>query len=120
MAEHSIPTDLFSRRRRELLDNPGVIRSASTVMLQDFYGNDEAWIVETFRTETTVEALIQKNSVDGSLRLVLPPKVMEALARQRGSIVTAARKRGAVKALATKRAEGQPIGNVAALRRSKA
>jgi len=117
MSEQTIPTDLFSRRRRELIDNPGAIRSASTVNLQDFYGNVETWVIETYRVDGTVEALVQRNSVEGGMRLVLPPKVMEALDRQRGSIVTVSRRRGAQKALATKRAEGQTIGNPAAFKR---
>lgn len=117
MSDSPIPRDVFSQRRRELIDNPGAIRSASTVNLQDFYGNVETWVIETFRTDDTVEALIQRSSVDGPLRLVLPPKVMEALARQRGAIKTVKRRRGARQAVATKLADGQTIGNPAAFKR---
>ena len=119
MADTLIPTDAFSRRRRELVDNPGAIRSASTVNLADFYGNLETWVVETFRTDRVVEVLIQKSSAADPLRLVLPPKVMEAIDRQRGTIVSASRRRGARAALATKKAKGLPIGNPEALRQAR-
>lgn len=114
-----IPSDTFSRRRRELSDNPGAIRSASTVNLQDFYGNLETWNIETFRLDGTVEALVQRNSVDGALRLVLPPKVMEAMDRQRGQVVTQSRKRAARRAMDTRRERGDVIGNVDALKKAR-
>lgn len=114
-----IPSDLFSKRRRELRDNPGAIRSASTVNLQDFYGNLETWNIETFRVDGTVEALVQRNSVEGALRLVLPPKVMEALDRQRGQVVTVSRQRAARRALETRRERGDTIGNPAALKKAR-
>lgn len=119
MAEQTIPTDYFSRRRRELMDNPGAIRSASTVNVQDFYGNLETWIVETFAEDGKVEALIQRNTTDGGTRLVVPAKVMDALDRQRGSITSASRRRGARKAVATKLATGQQVGNPEALARAR-
>lgn len=115
----TIPTDIFSRRRRDLLDNPGAIRSASTVNLQDFYGNLETWIIETFRIDASIEALVQRNSVDGALRLVVPSKVMKALARQRDQIVSVSRRKAARRALDTKREKGQRIGNPDALNRAR-
>ena len=113
-----LPRDVFSVRRRELMDNPGAIRSASTVDVADVYGNVETWRIETFRIEGAVEALVQRNSVDGALRLVLPPKVMAALDRQRGSVVTASRQRAARRALETRRERGDRIGNPEALRKA--
>jgi hypothetical protein len=118
-SEQVLPADVFSRRRRELMENPGAMRSASTVNVQDFYGNLETWHIETFRTDATVEALVQRNSADGSLRLVLPPKVMEALNRQRGQVVTQARKRAARRAVDTRRERGDVIGNPEALRQAR-
>jgi hypothetical protein len=119
MPDQTLPTDLFSKRRRELVDNPGAIRAASTVNLQDFYGNLETWIVETFRLDGTAEALIQRNSIDGALRLVVPPLVMATIDRQLGHLVTVARRRSARQAVETKRSKGQRIGNPEALRKGR-
>ena len=119
MVDTAIPADVFSRRRRELMDNPGTIRSASTVNLQDFYGNMETWNIETFRTEGIVEALVQRNAIDGSLRLVLPPKVMAALDRQRDQVVTGSRRRAARRAVETRRERGNVIGNRDALKKAR-
>lgn len=115
----TIPQDTFSRRRRELIDNPGAIRSASTVNLQDFYGNLETWVIETFRVDDTMEALVQCSRIDGALRLVLPPKIMDALNRQRGQVVTVSRKRAARRAVDTRRERGDILGNSAALRHAR-
>jgi hypothetical protein len=119
VAEQTLPRDPFSVRRRELIDNPGAIRSSSTIDVADVYGNVETWRVETFRTDGNVEALVQVNKADGGFRLVIPPKVMEAFDRQRGSIIGAARRRGARQALETKREKGQRIGNPEALRKGR-
>jgi hypothetical protein len=119
MSESAIPNDVFSRRRRELIDNPGAIRSASTINVQDFYGNLETWVIETFRIDGTVEALIQRSSVNEPLRLVLPPKVMDAMDRQRGQVVTVSRKRAARRALDTRRERGDQIGNPDALKKAR-
>lgn len=120
MAEQTIPTDNFSRRRRELTDHPGVIRSASTVNLSDFYGNLETWVIETFRAPgAAVEVLIQRTSVDGGLRLVLPALVMATIDRQLGQTVAVSRRRGARQAVETRRARGDSLGNPDALRKAR-
>jgi len=121
----TIPTDAFSRRLRELTDNPGAVRAESTVHVRDFYGNVATWHVSTFRlpggdgTNATEESFLQRNAADGALRLHLPAEVMEAINRQRDRNVTRSRKRGARKAIETKRTNGTPIGNVAALRKAR-
>jgi hypothetical protein len=119
VADSAVPTDTFSRRRRELIDNPGVFRSASTVNINDFYGNLETWVVETFRSDVATEVLIQVTTALGGTRIVLPPVVMAAIDRQRGSVTTKARKRAARRAVDTKREKGIAIGNPAALRKAR-
>lgn len=115
----TIPTDAFSRRLRELTDNPGALRAESTIHVADFFGNVETWHVITIKHGETEEAFLQRSAADGSLRLYLPAKVVAAMNRQRDLNVTKARRRGARKALETKRTNGTPIGNVAALHKAR-
>lgn len=115
----TIPTDLFSRRRREMSDNPGALGSGSTIHVRDFYGNAETWVVETLRVDGSETAFIQRNAADGGMRLVLPPEVMAAMRRHQDSNERRARRRGARQALETKRAKGQQIGNPDALRKAR-
>ena len=60
------------------------------------------------------------NGGEGGLRLVRPPKVMEALDRQRGQVVTVSRKRAARRAVDTRRERGDVIGNPEALKEGAA
>lgn len=119
MAEQTIPTDLFSRRRREMEDNPGALGAASTINVRDFYGNLETWNIETFRVEGAETGFLQRNDSSGGVRLLLPPEVMAALRRQQAGIDSRSRKRGARQAVETKRAKGIRIGNPAALKRGR-
>lgn len=113
-----LPVDLFSRRLRELTDNPGAIRSSSTIPLIDFYGNAETWVVDTFRSSGgKLEAFVQRIASDGSVRLVLPVEVMAAMTRHHSAGVKVVRRRAARAAVATKRAAG--IDPAAALRKHR-
>lgn len=115
----TIPTDPFSRRLRELSDNPGAVRAKSTIDRADFYGNNETWIVDTFRLAGGEEVFIQRISAEGAIRLVLPAEVTAAMNRQRDRATTAVRRRGARQALATRRLRGDTIGNPDALAKAR-
>lgn len=119
MAEQTLPQDAFSRRLRELTDNPGAIRASSTINRQDFYGNAETWVIDTFRVDGGEEVFLQRIGADGASRLILPPAVTAAIGRQRDRAVTVNRRRAARTALATKRAAGVQVGNPEALRRAR-
>jgi hypothetical protein len=106
-----IPTDDFSRRRRELADNPTAASARATLPLADWYGNLETWVIEMFRAEgakgrpeTTV--FLQRSSKREPVMLMLPPEVMAAVFRQQDQLITRGRKRAARKAAATRKALG--------------
>lgn len=116
MSDGILPVDHFSRRLRELTDNPGAIRSSSTINAQDFYGNAETWVVDTFRVNGGEVVFLQRVSAEPKpIRIVLPAEVTAALSRQRDRAVTVARRRGARQAVETKRAAG--VDPAAALRK---
>src|SRR5262245_30368372 len=114
-----IPRDEFSVRLRELTDNPGAVRSSSRVDVIDFYGRNETWNIDTVCVEGSATVFLQKQTAEGSFRLMLPPKVTDAMNRQGGSITRANRKRGARQAVATRIARGDTLGNPDALKKAR-
>lgn len=120
MADSPIPTDLFSRRRRQMGDNPGALGAGSTVHAADFYGNAETYVIETFRTEDgQTVAFLQRSSADGGLRLVLPEPVMAALARHREQLQARAKRRQGHALIARRKERGDVLGNPDALRKAR-
>lgn len=119
MAEATLPTDLFSKRRRELADDPGARRAGSTIQAQDFYGNHQAWVVETFRQDGKETVFVIVSDADGGRRFMLPPEVTEKIYSQRDALVAASRRAGARQAVETKRARGKQVGNPAALAKAR-
>ena len=67
MSEATIPSDYFSRRLRELRDNPGALSARSSIDVQDFYGNLEPRHVDTYRSHGKDETFIQRNKADKAL-----------------------------------------------------
>jgi hypothetical protein len=130
-SDSMIPRDDFSVLRRQLSDNPEAVTASSRIDIADFYGRLETWTIDTFRiakatgkgdrTSTAQEttAFLQKMTADSSLRLVVPPAVMQILTRHSGSLSSKRRSLGARKALETKRLNGLPIGNIEGLRRAR-
>lgn len=118
MSSSPIPTDDFSRELREIKDRPDSIGAGSTVHRQDFYGNCETWIVETYRADGKEIAFLQRSGTE-PMRLFLPSQITAALARQREQLVTRSRRRAAASAVETKKRQGTPIGNPEALRNAR-
>lgn len=118
-AERELPRDEFSSRLRELGNHPGAVKASSRVDLVDDYGNLTTWTIDSFAHGGDVTAFVQRMAPDGALRLVLPPKVLAAIQRQRTSQTAQARRRGARQAVETKRATGQQVGNPDALRKAR-
>lgn len=119
MSDQILPADHFSRRRRELADNPGAVHTTGAVTRTDVYGNVEDWLLETFRADGVETVFMRVNDRDGGRRVMLPPEVAALLYRQREQLVAKGRRRAARKAVETKRAKGIKVGNVEALRKAR-
>jgi len=117
--ERRLPTDPFSVFRRNWTDNPGAAKARGTIDLQDDYGNLETWVLETYRADGREVVFLQRVDQAGAVRLVLPPKVTEALRRQRDSVDGQVRRKAAEAGLQTKRAKGQRVGNPEALKAAR-
>lgn len=117
--EMTLPTDAFTVAFRQLQLNPGAAHASGRVDIADFYGRRETWNIDTFREQGNETVFVQKQAATGALRLVLPPEVMAVINRKHDQVTTVARRRGARQAVETKRAQGQTVGNPAALRKAR-
>jgi hypothetical protein len=102
----TLPTDEFSTALRSLQNNPGAVVRASSIDLEDFYGNVVTWHIKTIRADGADTVFLQRNTAEGGDRVVLPPEVMAVIVRQRDGAVSVNRRRGAARAAATREAKG--------------
>ena len=121
MEDTARPKDEFTLQLANWSDYPQATKvGPAIVQTQTFLGNAETWTVQTIRHSDLGEAVfIQRIHSSGSMQLALPPKVTEAIARQRDSISAKNRRRGARRAVETKRELGLPVGNPEALRKAR-
>lgn len=105
-AESKLAEDDYSRILARLNDNPeGAKVAGSTIDLQTILGHSETWIVKTIRVEGRDTVFVQRINASGGMRLVLPPEVAAAIARQRDAITGIVRRRAARRGVATKNAK---------------
>lgn len=110
MSEHTtLPTDWFSRRLRELRENPGAVRTQSTINRHDFLGNSETWVVDTFRLDGKSEVFLQRMGTGEPIRTVLPPEITAAITRQQDRATTVLRRRAGRTAIAKRIARGDDL-----------
>jgi hypothetical protein len=94
-----------------------VARPSTIRTLSPLIGAAQTFIVQTYRQKDSGDTIfIECVSGEGSFRLAIPPKVSEAIARQRESLATKTRSKAA-KAVAQERKERGEVP--AFLRRSK-
>jgi hypothetical protein len=119
--ERTLPRDEFTARLRELTANPGAVHTQSRLDIDDFYGLRVTWNIDTFQLPGGNKiAFLQRLDVDGSLRLVLPAPVMQALTRHHETLSTKRRQQSARAAVETRRARGDQLGNPDALKKARA
>jgi hypothetical protein len=101
--------DQFDRLIGSLHGLPDVLSSKPSTIrtLSPLIGSAQTFIVQTYRQREQGDTIfVECVSGDGSFRLAIPPKVAEAIARQRDTLSTQARKKAAVAAAADRKARG--------------
>lgn len=84
-------------------DNPAAVAAkGSTLTLTTLLGHTETWVVKTIRVDGRDTSFLQRIDGQGGMRLVLPPEVVSAIARQRDTITSVMRRKGAKKAAETR------------------
>ena len=106
--------DAFDRIRAGMDGRPDVTRTRiSTVRNIDaLVGNVSTFLIESVREKDEGDTIfLEVASKDGNVRIVLPPKVANVIARQRESLVSKVRSKAAKVQAAQRKADGiEPFG----------
>lgn len=86
--------DIFDRVIGSLDGIPGVrkTRPSTVTTVLPILGRSETCIVQTYRTEDGFVGFLQMVDAEGRARIVIPAQAMDAIARQRESLIRMGRK----------------------------
>lgn len=80
-------SDPFDRLLSDMIGLPdGAHTKPAVVQGIDFYGNATSYMIQTVRTDEIITAFVTQVNAQGSVRTILPEKVLAVLDRQRRSI----------------------------------
>jgi len=105
--------NFFDRVRGGLEDAGNTIKTrvATIRQVQFLVGDVLTYLVETIRHEGGDTIFIEVTSKDGTIRVVLPPKVANTIARQRDALTKKTRQRVGREQAAERKAQGiEPFG----------
>jgi hypothetical protein len=86
--------DAFDKRLARLMGLPGGAHTKpSAVQDIDFYGHATSYMIQTVKTDGGETAFISVVSAGGSVRFILPPRVLATIERQRASLTKQVRSR---------------------------
>lgn len=87
-------TDPFDKMLSTLIGLPNGAHTQPTVIQHiDFYGHTTSYMIQTVRTDEEITAFVTQVNAEGSVRSILPQKVLWAIDRQRASITKQLRRR---------------------------
>lgn len=102
-----LPTDPFDVTIERLTGLPdGAHTQPVVVPTKDFYGNTTNYIVQTFRWAEGDTVFVTQVNADGGKRFMLPPKVVNAITRQREAVSLTVRRRIGKRTAAARKAAG--------------
>jgi hypothetical protein len=90
----SRPTDPFDKLLSSLIGLPnGAHTKLAAVQHIDFYGNVTTYNIQSVKSEEGVTTFVMQADANGSVRYILPTKVLAAIDRQRTSLTKQVRSR---------------------------
>ena len=108
MSDKLLPSSQFDRTLSRLLGLPnGAHTQPHVVQDVDFYGNSTQYIVQTVKTEEGATVFLRTVNADGAKEMILPPKVLALIDRQRDTTVTQVRRRIGKRLAEERRARGE-------------
>lgn len=89
--------DAYDAKREKLDGLPDVVRTKpSTIRVTTPYGRSETYILESFRQAKVGDWIFLEVATGaGNLRLVIPPEISKAIARQRDALTAKGRSKAA-------------------------
>lgn len=104
-------TDPFDRLLADMTGLPGGAHTKPAAIQDiDFYGNNTNFIIQTVRTDEKTTAFVTQVNASGSVRTILPEKVLAAIDRQRASITKQIRRRNGQRIAEEREARGEQPG----------
>ena len=83
----------------------------STVRAVDFIGTSQTFIITTYRMREQGDTIfLEMVSGEGSMRVVLPPQVADAIARQREALTVKVRRKIGKRIAEDRKARGEKFG----------
>lgn len=90
----SLTQDAFDKLLSRLVGLPnGAHTKPAAVQAIDFYGHATSYMIQTVKTDEGVTSFVSQVSAQGSVRFILPPRVLATLDRQRASLTRQVRSR---------------------------
>lgn len=121
--------DAYDRQLGDILATRGAIAGKMFVkdIVEKITGRAQTFQVQTYRVMAPIDGKEDQTQaqfwmfvkfIEGreAIKLAIPPSVCDAIARQRDALATTARKRTAKRVAQERRARGEVLGNVDALR----
>ena len=112
MTENGIVRTEFDRILASLDGLPDVTHTQpSTVRSVSFIGTSQTFIITTYRMKERGDTVfLESISGEGSLRLVIPPAVVDAIVRQRDALTTKVRRKIGRASAEARKARGEQPG----------
>jgi hypothetical protein len=86
--------DAFDRLLSSMIGLPGGAHTKlAAVQHIDFYGNSTTYNIQSVKTDEGVTTFVTQVDANGSVRFILPTKVLAAIDRQRASLTKQVRSR---------------------------
>lgn len=90
----SMTQDAFDKMLSRLMGLPGGAHTKPTAVQDiDFYGHTTSFMIQTVKTDGGETAFVSQVSASGSVRFILPPRVLATIDRQRVSLTKQVRRR---------------------------
>lgn len=103
----------FDRMKGSLHGLPDVITTKQSTLdiNQPFGFGNKTWILQTYRQANRGDTIfLQSIDQEGSMQLVIPPVISDAIARQRDSLTGKSRSRASKRVAADRKAQGHQPG----------
>jgi hypothetical protein len=117
--EVRLARDEVTAERRRLENHPEAVKYSSRIDVPDDYGNLTTWVIDQYRLDGFIIALVQIVNATTGIRLVLPPAVTRIIAAGQMTLATKHRRKVARRVVADKRARGEKVGNPEALAKAR-
>jgi len=120
--EHTTENNHFDRILAGLDGLPDVTHAGpSTVRSVSFIGTSQTFIVSTYRQREQGDTIFLEGvSAEGSIRLVIPPKVADAIARQREQLTSKVRRKVGKATAEARKLRGELPGFMTGRKKAKA